>query len=87
MTRKCEITGKLPLTGNNVSHANNKTKKRFLPNLHTHRFWHSTEKRYIRMRVSTKAIRIINKYGVEAVMDSLKNKRKIVKVVPIKIGE
>jgi large subunit ribosomal protein L28 len=62
------VTGKRPMTGNNVSHANNKTKRRFLPNLHTHRFWHPSEKRWIKLRVSNKGMRIIDKHGIEATL-------------------
>lgn len=77
MTKKCEITGKLPMSGNSVSHAHNKKRKRFLPNLHWHRFWHPTQKRFVRLRLSTKAIRIIDKYGIEAVLDSMGNNKKL----------
>lgn len=72
MTRICQITGKRPITGNNVSHANNKTRRRFLPNLHTQRFWVPKENRWIKLRVSAKGLRIINKKGIEAVLDDLR---------------
>ncbi|HWP94910.1 MAG TPA: 50S ribosomal protein L28 [Gammaproteobacteria bacterium] len=72
MSRVCQITGKRPVTGHNVSHANNKTKRRFLPNLHTHRFWLESEKRFVTLRVSGKGMRIIDKKGVEAVMAELR---------------
>jgi len=72
MARVCEITGKRPMVGHNVSHANNKTKRRFLPNLQRHRFWLETEKRYITLRVSTKAMRKIDKYGIEKVLSDMK---------------
>jgi large subunit ribosomal protein L28 len=65
MAKLCKITGKGPMTGNNVSHANNKTKRRFLPNLQTRRFYVGSLKRYIRLRISTKAMRFIDKYGIE----------------------
>lgn len=72
MAKKCPITGKRPLVGNNVSHANNKTKRRYLPNLHYKKFWLESEKRFIRLRVSTRGMRIIDKYGIEAVLKDLK---------------
>ena len=72
MARVCQITGKRPLTGNNVSHANNKTKRRFLPNLHYHRFWIESEKRWVKLRVSTKGMRIIDKKGIEAVVADIR---------------
>ena len=68
MSRVCQVTGKRPITGNNVSHANNKTKRRFLPNLHTHRFWVEGEKRFVTLRVSSKGMRIIDKRGIEVVL-------------------
>jgi len=71
MARVCQVTGKKPLTGHNVSHANNKTKRRFFPNLHTHRFWLETQKRFVKLRVSTRGLRMIDKYGIEAVLASL----------------
>ena len=72
MAKKCQITGKGPLVGNNVSHANNKTKRRYLPNLQHKRFWLEKERRFIRLRVSTRGMRIIDKYGIEAVLQDLK---------------
>ncbi len=72
MSRVCQITGKRPMTGNNVSHANNKTRRRFLPNLHTQRFWVPNEKRWVKLRISTKGLRIINKKGIEAVLTDLR---------------
>ncbi|MFK7966542.1 MAG: 50S ribosomal protein L28 [Burkholderiaceae bacterium] len=68
MSRVCEITGKGPMTGNNVSHANNKNKRRFLPNLHSRRFWIESENRWIRLRVSNAALRLIDKKGIEVVL-------------------
>ena len=68
MARVCQVTGKRPVTGNNVSHANNRTKRRFLPNLHQHRFWVESEKRFVRLRVSTKGMRIIDKKGIDQVL-------------------
>ncbi|MBX3708685.1 MAG: 50S ribosomal protein L28 [Gammaproteobacteria bacterium] len=72
MAKKCPITGKAPLVGNHVSHANNKTKRRYLPNLQYKRFWLESEKRFIRIRVSTRGMRIIDKHGIEAVLDNIK---------------
>lgn len=74
MTRACTITGKRPLVGNNVSHANNKTKRRFLPNLQYHRFWLEDEKRYVKLRVSTRGMRIIDKLGLKAALAYFKGK-------------
>lgn len=71
MAKKCPITGKGPMVGNNVSHANNKTKRRYLPNLQYKRFWLETEKRFVRIRVSTRGMRIIDKHGIEAVLHDL----------------
>lgn len=72
MSRVCQVTGKRPVTGNNVSHANNKTRRRFLPNLHSHRFWLESEKRFVNLRVSSKGMRIIDKLGVEQVVSDLR---------------
>lgn len=72
MSKVCQVTGKRPVTGNNVSHANNKTKRRFLPNLHYHRFWVESENRWVRLRVSTKGLRIIDKKGIDAVLADLR---------------
>lgn len=72
MSRVCQVTGKRPTTGNNVSHANNKTKRRFLPNLHAKRFWLESEGRWVRLRVSTKGMRIIDKNGIESVLADMR---------------
>ncbi len=72
MSRVCQVTGKRPMSGNNVSHANNRTKRRFLPNLQWQRFWVESEKRWVRLRVSTRAIKTINKHGIEAVLKTLR---------------
>ena len=72
MSRVCQVTGKAPVTGNNISHANNKTRRRFLPNLHTHRFWLDSEKRFVRLRVSSKGMRIIDKLGIEQVVAEIR---------------
>ena len=74
MSRVCQVTGKRPITGNKVSHANNKTKRRFLPNLHTQRFWLETEKRFVKLRVSRSGLRIIDKLGIEQVVADLRAK-------------
>jgi large subunit ribosomal protein L28 len=68
MSKVCQVTGKRPITGNNVSHAKNHTKRRFLPNLHSHRFWVEAEKRFVSLRVSAKGMRIIDKRGIDAVL-------------------
>ena len=74
MARVCEVTGKGPMVGNNVSHANNRTKRRFLPNLHYRRFWLEAEKRWVSLRVSTKGLRTIDKKGIEVVLEELRAK-------------
>ena len=66
MSRVCQVTGKRPVAGNNVSHAHNKTRRRFLPNLQSHRFWVDSEQRWVRLRVSTKGLRIIDKKGIRS---------------------
>lgn len=72
MARECEVTGKKPMSGNNVSHANNKTKRRFLPNLQNRRFWVESENRWVRLRVSNAGIRIIDKLGIDAVLADMR---------------
>ncbi len=72
MSRVCQVTGKRPQKGNNVSHANNKTRRRFLPNLQSKRFWLAAEKRFVRLRVSHKGLRIIDKHGIEKVLADLR---------------
>ena len=74
MSKVCQVTGKRPITGNNVSHANNKTKRRFLPNLHNHRFWVESEQRFVRLRVSTKGMRIIDKKGIDSVLEDIRKR-------------
>jgi large subunit ribosomal protein L28 len=66
------VTGKGPATGNNVSHANNRTRRRFLPNLHTHRIWVESEKRWVKLRVSQKGLRTIDKQGIDQVLADLR---------------
>jgi len=72
MSRVCQVTGKRPTYGNTVSHANNKKRRRFLPNLHTHRFWLEGEKRFVTLRVSTRGLRTIDKLGIEQVLANLR---------------
>jgi large subunit ribosomal protein L28 len=72
MARVCEVTGKRPMTGNNVSHANNKTKRRFLPNLQSRRFWVESENRWVRLRVTQAALRTIDKKGIDVVLTELR---------------
>lgn len=74
MAKVCQVTGKRPMAGNNVSHAHNKTRRRFLPNLHTHRFWVENEKRWVKLRVSRKAMRIIDKLGIEKVLAGMRER-------------
>ncbi len=72
MARVCAVTGKKPMVGNNVSHANNKTKRRFLPNLQSRRFWLESQNRWVRLRVSNAGLRLIDKRGIESVLEQLK---------------
>ncbi|MEM1080448.1 MAG: 50S ribosomal protein L28 [Pseudomonadota bacterium] len=72
MSRVCQVTGKRPMVGNNVSHANNKTKKRSLPNLHNHRFWVESENRWVKLRVSANGLRTIDKKGIDAVLADMR---------------
>jgi len=74
MSRVCQVTGKGPISGNNVSHANNKTRRRFLPNLHWHRFWLESERRFVRLRVSNQGMRIIDRLGLDVVLADLKSR-------------
>jgi len=74
MSRVCQVTGKKPVSGNNVSHANNRTRRRFLPNLHTHKFWVDSENRWVKLRVSTKGMRIIDKNGIDAVIADMRKR-------------
>ena len=77
MSRVCQVTGKGPAVGNNISHANNKTRRRFLPNLQYHRFWVESEKRFVRLRVSAKGMRIIDKRGIDVVLAEIRRDGKI----------
>jgi large subunit ribosomal protein L28 len=72
MARVCQVTGKKPMVGNNVSHANNRTKRRFLPNLQYRRFWLENEKRWISLRISMAALRTIDKKGIEVVLEEMR---------------
>lgn len=72
MSKVCQVTGKRPQSGNNVSHANNRTRRRFLPNLQKKRFWLEGEKRFVRLRVSHHGVRIIDKLGIEKVIADLR---------------
>jgi large subunit ribosomal protein L28 len=72
MSRVCQITGKRTARGNNVSHAHNKTRRSFVPNLHYRKFWVESEKRWVRLRVSNKGLRIIDKNGIDAVLTDLR---------------
>ncbi|HEY9461385.1 MAG TPA: 50S ribosomal protein L28 [Paralcaligenes sp.] len=72
MARVCQVTGKGPIVGNNVSHANNKTRRRFLPNLQSRRFWVESEGRWVRLRVCAKAIRTIDKNGIDSVLADMR---------------
>ena len=77
MPRVCQVTGKKPMMGNNVSHANNKTRRRFLPNLQSRRFWVESEKRWVRLRVSNAGLRTIDKKGIDVVLAELRSRGEI----------
>ena len=72
MSQVCQVTGKRPMAGNNVSHAKNKNRRRFLPNLHYHRYWVESERRYVRLRISSKGMRIIDKKGIDLVLKEMR---------------
>lgn len=74
MSRVCQVTGKSPMSGNNVSHAKNRRKRRFLPNLHSHRFWVAAEKRFVSLRVSSSGMRVIDKRGIDAVLQEMRSR-------------
>ena len=74
MSKVCQVTGKRPVFGNNVSHAHNKTRRRFLPNLHHHRFWVESENRWVRLKVSSKGMRIIDKNGIDVVLADIRKR-------------
>ncbi|MAR83635.1 MAG: 50S ribosomal protein L28 [Legionellales bacterium] len=77
MSRTCQVTGKRPTVGNNVSHAHNKTRRRFLPNLHKKRIWVPSEQRYVTLRVSARGLRTIDKIGIEAAIERINNNENI----------
>jgi large subunit ribosomal protein L28 len=72
MARICQVTGKGPISGNNVSHAKNKTRRRFLPNLHERKFWVESENRWVKLKVSNKGLRIIDKNGIDTVLSDIR---------------
>lgn len=72
MSKVCQVTGRRPLSGNNVSHANNRTKRRFLPNLHYHRIWVASQNRYIKLRVTARGLRTIDKRGIDVILAEMK---------------
>lgn len=74
MSKVCQVTGKRPVTGNNVSHAKNRTRRRFEPNLHFHRFWVESEKRFVRLKVSAKGMRTIDKLGIDRVLADIRSR-------------
>lgn len=74
MAKVCQVTGKKPMSGNNVSHAHNKTRRRFLPNIHSHRFWVESENRFVRLKVSANGMRIIDKKGIDVVLKDLRQR-------------
>lgn len=74
MSRVCQVTGKRPITGNKVSHANNKTRRRFLPNIQNHKFWVEEENRFVSLKLTAKGMRIIDKLGIKAVLDTIRAK-------------
>ena len=77
MSRVCQVTGKRPVTGNNRSHALNATKRRFLPNLHSHRFWVESENRWVRLRLTNAGLRTVDKLGIDAVLADLRARGEI----------
>jgi len=74
MSKVCQVTGKRPVVGNNVSHSHRKTRRRFLPNLHTHRFWVEAENRFVKLRVTAAAMRIIDKNGIDSVIADMRSR-------------
>jgi len=74
MSKVCQVTGKRPVAGNNVSHAKNRTRRRFLPNLHEHRFWVQSEDRYVKLKVSAKGMRIVDKLGIDQVLADIRGR-------------
>ncbi len=76
MSQVCQVTGKRPMSGNNRSHARNATRRRFQPNLHYHRFWVESEKRFVRLRVSAQGMRLIDKKGIDEVLKDIRGRAK-----------
>ncbi len=74
MARVCQVTGKRPMAGNNVSHAKNRTRRRFLPNLHSHRFWVESENRWVKLRLSSAGMRLIDKKGIDTVLADMRKR-------------
>jgi large subunit ribosomal protein L28 len=74
MSRVCQVTGKKPVSGNNVSHANNRTRRRFLPNLQSHKFWIESENRWVKLRLCTRGMRIIDKNGINSVIADMRKR-------------
>ena len=74
MSKVCQVTGKRPISGNNVSHANNKTRRRFYPNLPTHRFWVEAENRFVKLKLSARGLRVIDKKGIDAVLEEIRGR-------------
>ena len=74
MSRVCQVTGKRPMSGNNVSHANNRTRRRFLPNLQNKRIWVESENRYVKLRLSQNGLRVIDKHGIDKVLENMRAK-------------
>lgn len=77
MARVCQVTGKAPMVGHHVSHANNKTKRRFMPNLQYRRFWVESENRWVRLRLTTSGLRTVDKIGIDAVLADLRARGEI----------
>lgn len=78
MARVCQVTGKKPMSGNNVSHANNRTKRRFLPNLQSRKFWVESENRWVSLRVSCAALRTIDKKGIDVVLQEMRQSGQVI---------
>lgn len=74
MARVCQVTGKKPMSGNNVSHAKNRTRRRFLPNLHNHRFWVESEQRFVKLRVSASGMRLVDKKGIDSILVEMRSR-------------
>lgn len=77
MSRVCQVTGKKPISGNNVSHANNRNKRRFLPNLHSKRIWVASENRWVRLRLTQAGLRLIDKKGIDVVLADMRARKVI----------